>query len=357
MAGSPTTILIPDISGFTEFMTNTELSHGSFAMSMLINTIIDAVKDEYEISEIEGDAVLMFKRGSAPSQKEIQDTCLKIFNAFHFQRKWMRQHAVCPCKACDEIAHLTLKFVAHHGSVGEIKAGGFTKLSGIDVIVAHRLLKNGVPSNEYLLLTEKLLQHSVKVPEAGMEWSVSSEDYPSIGKVEYRFALLNEERKKTPEPPKPQLDYPKESTAYFEIQIEANYRDVYMVMMNIPNRPEWLSNLQKVEQQIPAVFVGSIHYCTFNHYQGIASPIQMTITEDEITYAESCRIEERNLSLVYEFIFRKINEAACLFSCRFVNAGKAQIGDEERIVLLESMQQMAKNLKEYCEKLEASFFH
>src|SRR5215212_3810624 len=129
MAGSPATILIPDISGFTEFMTNTELSHSSFAISMLINTIIDVVKDEYEISEIEGDAVLMFKRGSAPSQKAIQDTCLKIFNAFHCQRKWIQQHVVCPCKACSEIAHLTLKFVAHHGLVGEIKAGGFTKLS------------------------------------------------------------------------------------------------------------------------------------------------------------------------------------------------------------------------------------
>src|SRR6476620_3314731 len=114
------TILIPDISGFTEFMTNTELSHGSFAISMLINTIIDAVGDEYEISEIEGDAVLMFKRGAAPSQQEIQRTCIKIFNAFHFQRKWMQQHAVCPCKACNEITHLTLKFVAHHGPVGEI---------------------------------------------------------------------------------------------------------------------------------------------------------------------------------------------------------------------------------------------
>ena len=73
MANSPATILIPDISGFTEFMTNTELTHSSTAISMLINTIIEVVKDEYEISEIERDAVLMFKRGAAPSQREIQE--------------------------------------------------------------------------------------------------------------------------------------------------------------------------------------------------------------------------------------------------------------------------------------------
>lgn len=356
MAGSPATILIPDISGFTEFMTNTELSHGSFAISMLINTIIDAVKSEYEISEIEGDAVLMFKKGSAPSQQEIQNTCLKIFNAFHFQRKWMQQHAVCPCKACDEIAHLTLKFVAHHGTVGEIKAGGFTKLSGTDVIVAHRLLKNDVPSNEYLLLTEKLLQHSTGAPDAGMEWSVSAEEYPSIGKVGYQFALLNEQRKKTPEPPKPDLDYPKESTAYLEIPIAANYRDAYMVLMNIPGRPEWLPGLQKVEQDIPAVFVGSIHTCTFTGYQAIVSPIMMRITESEITYAESCRMEERDLSLVYEFILSRIDETTCSFRARFMNAGEVQIETKERIDLLENLEGMAKNFTQYCEKMEASFF-
>lgn len=356
MSESSATILIPDISGFTEFMTNTELSHSSTAISMLINTIIEVVENEYEISEIEGDAVLMFKRGSAPSLKEIQDTCLKIFNAFHFQRKWMQQHVVCPCKACSEITHLTLKFVAHHGSVGEIKAGGFTKLSGIDVIVAHRLLKNSVPSNEYLLLTEKLLQQAGESPEAGMEWFTSSEHYPAIGKVEYRFALLNEARSKSPEPPKLQLNYPLESTAYFEMPIAANYREAYMVLMNIPNRGEWLPGLQKVEQSIPAVFVGSIHHCTFTNYLAVVSPIQMTVTEDEITYAESYRIEERDLSLVHDFIFTRANEAACVFSWRLLNAGEGQIGDQERTVLLAGMQQMAKSLKAYCEKLEASAF-
>ncbi|MBA3648317.1 MAG: DUF2652 domain-containing protein [Chitinophagales bacterium] len=357
MAGSTATILIPDISGFTEFMTNTELSHSSTAISMLINTIIDVVKDEYEISEIEGDAVLMFKRGSAPSQKEIQGTCLKIFNAFHSQRNWMQQHNVCPCEACKEITSLTLKFVAHHGSVGEIKAGGFTKLSGTDVIIAHRLLKNSVPSNEYLLLTEKLLQHSIESTEAGMEWSVSSEDYPSIGKVDYRYALLNDERKKIPQSPKPQAGYSIESAAYYELPIACNYRDAYMVLMNIPTRPEWLSGLQKVEQDIPAVYVGSIHYCTSNNYKAIVSPIQMTMTEKEISYAESWEIEERGLSLVNEFNFKEINETDCVFSWRFLNAGKTEIVEEERTVLLQGMQQMAKDLKEYCEKLEASFFH
>lgn len=358
MVRTTATILIPDISGFTEFMTNTELSHSSFAISTLINTIIDTVGNEYEISEIEGDAVLMFKRGQPPSKKEIEDTCLKIFNAFHFQRSWMQKHTICPCKACVEIDRLTLKFIAHHGPVGEIKAGGFTKLSGTDVIVAHRLLKNSVPSNEYLLLSEKLLQHANETPEADrMEWAVASDDYNSIGTVEYRFALLNEERKKAPEAESPQVDYPAETTAYFELPIGVNYQDAYMVFMNVPNRPEWLHGLQKVEQQIPAAFIGSVHFCTFDNYEAIVSPLQMTILTDQINYAESCRIEALDLSLIHEIIFKKITGHSCFLVGRIINAGKTPIDEETSAMLSHSLLEMAQSLKAHCEKTGRLEFH
>jgi hypothetical protein len=359
MARTTATILIPDISGFTEFMTNTELSHSSFAISTLINTIISTVGDEYEISEIEGDAVLMFKRGPAPGKKEIQDICLKIFNAFHFQRSWMQKHVICPCKACLEIDRLTLKFIAHHGAVGEIRAGGFTKLSGVDVIVAHRLLKNSVPSNEYVLLSEKLLQQSIETPEADrMEWAVSSDDYSSIGKVEYRFALLNEQRKKAPEAPEPQVNYPAETTASYEIPIAANYQEAYMIFMNVPNRPEWLHTLKTVEQQIPAAFVGSVHYCSFDDYQAIVSPLQMRmIGAEQITYAESCLIEALGLSLVYEASFKYLTPNSCILSARIINTGPQPIAEETSAMLLRSLQNMAESLNEFCENAEEHDLH
>ena len=90
MAETNAMILIPDISGFTEFMTTTELAHSTHALDYLIDAMVEAVGQEYEVSEIEGDAVLLIKKGEAPSKKEILDTCIKIFNAFHFRRKWMQ---------------------------------------------------------------------------------------------------------------------------------------------------------------------------------------------------------------------------------------------------------------------------
>ena len=82
----------------------------------------------------------------------------------------------------------------------------------------------------------------------------------------------------------------------------------------------------------------------------------MTAIKEAITYAESFRIEERDLATVHEFIFTKTSETASVFSCRFLKAGADEIGEEDRRILMDYMQEMAKNLKEYCEKLEVSAF-
>ncbi len=344
------TILIPDISGFTEFITTTELSHSSHAISYLIDAIVNAVGEEYELSEVEGDAVLLIKKGPAPSKKEIQETCLKIFNAFHYQRKWMQQHMICPCGACQAIINLSLKFVVHHGPVAEIKVGRFVKPSGREMIVAHRLLKNSIANNEYLLLTEKLLQQGGDEPEVEMLWTRSSEEYPSIGKVDYRFALLNEARKNVPEPPQPQNEYRTDSTSFLETQIGAYYMDVYMMVTAIPGRAEWAPNLKKVEQDGPGVYVGSVHRCSFDNYHAVLSPMRMTVSDEGIMFAESCRIDEMKLALVYEYVFKKTGDKTSIFSCRFMNANESQLPEETTAVLFGNLQLMAERLKEHCEK-------
>jgi len=120
-----------------------------------------------------------------------------------------------------------------------------------------------------------------------MEWNNSAEEYASIGKVEYSYALLNEARKNVPELPALQNNYRIDNTPYFEIPVAADFRDVYIAIMNIPERPNWMAELQKVEQDSPEVFIGSIHYCTFNEYKTVVSPLQMTLSGEEIVYAES----------------------------------------------------------------------
>ena len=351
MAETSATILIPDISGFTEFMTTTELEHSSHAINYLIDAIVKAVEEEYEVSEIEGDAVLLIKKGPAPSKKEIVDICLRIFNSFHFHRKWMQQHTICPCGACQAIINLTLKFVAHRGPVAEIKVGRFVKQSGPEMIVAHRLLKNSINNNEYLLMTEKLSQQAAdtEIP-IEMEWSSSFEEYASIGKVDYRFALLNELRKKVPEPPDPDNNYKTDNSSYLELPVSLNYFDAYMLLKDFPRRAEWVPGLLQVDQDFPVGFIGSIHQCKFENYHAVVSPLRMTPSPEGVMYAESCKIDAYNVAVVYEYIFKKVSEDACSFGCRFLNAGEYAVTDEMTIFLFDTMKEMAEQFKATCEK-------
>ena len=327
------------------------------AINMLIDAIIKAVGDDYDVAEIEGDAVLLIRKGPAPSGSELEQICLKIFNAFHFQRMWMQQHAICPCAACVSIANLTLKFVAHHGAVAEMKVGRFVKQSGPEMIIAHRLLKNSINSNEYLLITENLLERSAdSLLSNEMEWNHASEVYSSIGKVGYRYALLNKAREKAPQPPAPPTSYRTDNTPYLELLLGTNFRDAYMVVMNIPCRAEWIPNLQKVEQDIAQVFIGSVHYCTFESYKATVSPLRLTLSDDMIIYAESCRLDERNISLTYEYIFKKITDKTCLYSCRVMNAEETSIPEDIKAILARDMQQMAESFAIQCSKMEDSAF-
>jgi len=316
MAETSATILIPDISGFTEFMTHTELSHGSFAISMLINAMIDAVGDEYQVSEVEGDAVLLFKKGPAPTARAIRDCCIRIFNAFHYRRKWMQQHAICPCHACRDISNLTLKFVAHHGPVAEVKMGGLNKLSGADVIVAHRLLKNSLVSHEYMLLTEKLLsQHTSGGEETLFDGLDACDEYESIGKVNYRYRYLEEEKSAVPDPPQPETTYPKDDTPFSRLTIDANYLDAFMLLMNIPDRADWVQSLLEVEQDMPAVFLGSIHRCSFGDCHATVSPVFIEQMDQRIVFAERFTLSDE-ASFVYEYIFDAIDPQHTLLSYR-----------------------------------------
>ena len=60
-------IFIPDISGFTRFVNQTEIEHSSHIISELLETLIDTNQLGMEMIEIEGDAILFFKSADMPS--------------------------------------------------------------------------------------------------------------------------------------------------------------------------------------------------------------------------------------------------------------------------------------------------
>jgi hypothetical protein len=88
----------------------------------------------------------------------------------------------CKCAICRNSRELALKIVVHTGTAVFHKIGGFNKVSGPDVILAHRLLKNSVPDKEYLLMSEAA--HSAMGEKMGGPFFQGKESYDGFGSVD-----------------------------------------------------------------------------------------------------------------------------------------------------------------------------
>jgi len=76
-------LFIPDISGFTRFVTETEIDHSRLIIQELLELLINANHIGLEISEIEGDAILFYKFGDPPDLKVLYKQVEEMFCNFH----------------------------------------------------------------------------------------------------------------------------------------------------------------------------------------------------------------------------------------------------------------------------------
>jgi Protein of unknown function (DUF2652) len=90
-------IFIPDISGFTKFVTKCEINHTNHIISNLINIILDSNRLELKVAEIEGDAVLFYSKSKPPKKERIIQQSKRMFIDFHTNLKDMERNFFCKC--------------------------------------------------------------------------------------------------------------------------------------------------------------------------------------------------------------------------------------------------------------------
>jgi len=152
---------LADICGYTNYMLSNaqEEQHGMLAISILLESIVNSIESPFEISKLEGDAIFIFVRKKVRDPFWLSKKVFQLFSIFEKRRQELMLSALCQCGGCKNIDKLTLKVVGHYGKAMIEKIGRFEELMGIDVIILHRLLKNHVPTQRYLLLTEPAYQH------------------------------------------------------------------------------------------------------------------------------------------------------------------------------------------------------
>src|ERR1051326_8073236 len=178
-------LLIADISGYTDFMLANEksLEHSHIIIGELIETILNEVELPLTLAKLEGDAIFLYavKDDSfAQRAHDLGERVLRFFHAFANKVAELTLSSFCKCGACTNIEKLKLKAVVHSGRCTFCQIANLTELSGVDVIVVHRLLKNTVGLKEYVLLTETA-QQDLQLPLTLL--SKGEETYDGIGTV------------------------------------------------------------------------------------------------------------------------------------------------------------------------------
>ena len=151
-------VFIPDISGYSRFVNETEIEHSHIIIQELLEVIIEANHIGLVVSEIEGDAVLFYKFGEPPSLATLYKQVENMFCMFHRRLIAQQLRRTCQCDACITAVNLTLKVITHYGEFKEYAVANFKQLIGKDIILAHQLLKNDIEHHEYWLVTQSLLQ-------------------------------------------------------------------------------------------------------------------------------------------------------------------------------------------------------
>jgi len=179
-------LVLADISGFTAFVTATELEHGPPIIAELLGEVMRQLSPPLEIQEVEGDAVFALGPDRALVPPAILlDVLEDAFVAFRSRQRELQADESCSCNACRNVGSLDLKIVAHHGRFLRQMVGNRSQAAGVNVLLAHRLLKNGLAGRRaYILLTEAALRWAgVNPSRAGL--IAHTERYEHFGDVRY----------------------------------------------------------------------------------------------------------------------------------------------------------------------------
>jgi class 3 adenylate cyclase len=211
-------LILADISGYTRFMLASQeaLVHGQMVITKLLEEIIHEVEIPLEVKEIEGDAVFLYaikpddEAEWEETRRHIGGKLVSFFEAFTRALMAASEFALCTCPSCQNIDQLKLKIVVHSGEALFHKIGRFSDVSGVDVILAHRLLKNSIPSDEYVLMTEAAYR-DIDFPTE-VEVTRGEEHYEGFGAIATYTYLT--EGASTPKPETVELLYADRGRAF-----------------------------------------------------------------------------------------------------------------------------------------------
>lgn len=291
-------LFIPDISGFTKFVNETEIDHSRIIIQELLEILINANQIGLQISEVEGDAILFYKFGESPNLQDLYNQVQKMFCDFHKNLIAYENRRFCQCKACMSAINLSLKVITHYGEFTGYNVKHFNKLIGKDIIVAHQLLKNDIEQHEYWLVTQSLLQNNLPDEFAQwMQWNSSAKQLVN-GEISFHYTQLSELKKEIEPDTFPALGLSKKTKM---LSISHEYKTDIITLFHATGdfnyRSRWQDGVKTVEEInhfLPRI--GMRCRCVMDNGESVIYASSYSYTPDKIEFSET---DEKTKSTTY----------------------------------------------------------
>lgn len=259
-------LAIADISGYTTYLVDTEIDHAQDVLADLSETIVGALAPPLQFAKLEGDAAFVYSIGEQIDPTVLLDAVAACYAAFRNRLASIVRATTCDCNACVLIPRLDLKFVAHHGAFVRGQVHGREELTGSDVVVVHRLLKNSVVETTgvaaYALYTDACVR-AMAVDPARLGMRMHREAFEGVGQVdgwvddlEARWVADRERHSVRVDPRAP-------GTLVAEGEVAAPAARVWELLTVPALRILWQESVLRVDQQTAAGVrgVGTTNHC------------------------------------------------------------------------------------------------
>jgi hypothetical protein len=213
-------LLIADISGYTDYVVSSPLEYAEDVVADVTREVVARLEPLLRINKLEGDAAFGYALQGDLDGSMLLDSIEECYFGFRRRIRGIEHSTSCSCNACVKATQLNLKFVVHYGDFVRRSGARGEELTGHDVILVHRLLKNTASEvlalRGYALCTEACV-NALGIDPVALDMASANEEYPDVGDV--RVCLLDLEARWETERDRRRVAVSPEEAA-FSVQIE-----------------------------------------------------------------------------------------------------------------------------------------
>jgi hypothetical protein len=256
----------------------------------LLEILIDANSQEYQLAEVEGDALFFFKESELPSYEQLLAKVEKMFTAFYSHLELLKENRICPCTACASAPNLNLKIIAHSAELQFITVQDRRKPFGTHVIEAHRLMKNSIEHDNYVLLS-KSLADDILLPEDSVSGPYDfkkGKDKYDENEIDYLFSIIHQkELELNPVKKIKKIEFDDPPGLMLEEKFPASAAKLLEYITNYRYREHWIQGVEDfkyIENEVTKI--GTEHLCIVNGKDINFTAVTKDVEPEQFVYGE-----------------------------------------------------------------------